>query len=216
MNTDQGAAGPAPAPARLRRWRLTVLLVVAAIVIAWSAGFVLFAQTLPEAPAAPDRRTDVIVVLTGGTLRLDTGLRLLAAQRGEKLFVSGVHSAVDVAELLRVSRQDPATVECCIVLGYEADNTRGNARETAAWMQEAGYRSLRLVTSAYHMPRSMIEFSAAMPEVEIVPHPVFADHVKSDEWYRFPGTAALIASEYTKTLFAVLRRAAEQLLHDRT
>ena len=43
------------------------------------------------------------------------------------------------------------------MLGREADNTHGNARETAGWMRGEGYRSLRLVTSWYHMRRSLLE-----------------------------------------------------------
>ena len=52
------------------------------------------------------------------------------------------------------------------------------------------------------MPRSLLEFRVAMPEVDIVPHPVFPDHVKLDAWWRWPGTAVLIAGEYNKFLVA--------------
>jgi len=64
---------------------------------------------------------------------------------------------------------------------------------------------MRLVTAAYHMPRSLLEMHDIMPEVKIVPHPVFPDHVKQDEWWAWPGTAALTASEYNKFLIAWLR-----------
>src|SRR5260370_9949066 len=91
--------------------------------------------------------TDAIVVLTGGRLRLETGLQLFAAGRAKKLFVSGVNQRVDRGELLRTLGPIGQRAVCCIALGHEADNTLGNARETAAWIQEAGYRSLRLVTT---------------------------------------------------------------------
>ena len=83
-------------------------------------------------------------------------LWLLDAQIAQKLFVSGVHRGVDVAELMRVSLQSPARADCCIVWGYEADNTAGNAYETAEWVAREGYSSIRLVTAAYHMPRSLL------------------------------------------------------------
>ena len=188
-----------------RRW-ITASLVVA--LTAWGAGFFIFLSILPTAVARPDAPTDAIVVLTGGSMRLDVGLKLLERGQARKLFVSGVHRGVDVAELLRVTRMDPSRAECCIALGYQADDTVGNARETAEWMALEGFRSLRLVTAAYHMPRSLIEFRAAMPGIEILPNPVFPDHVKSMEWYRYPGTAALIAGEYMKTVLAFIRRSA--------
>lgn len=190
-----------------RRLWLSVALIVAGAL--WLAGFILFAVNLPTDVESPERKTDAIAVLTGGSLRLESGLQLLEEDKARKLFVSGVHRGIDVEELLRVSLQNPSRADCCIVLGYEADDTAGNARETAEWMKKEGYRSLRLVTAAYHMPRSLVEFQAAMPDVEFIAHPVFPDHVKSSSWYRYPGTALLLAGEYTKTLLAFIRNADE-------
>lgn len=177
-------------------------VVVAALVVAWLAGLIWFAATLPGRVADPDTTTDAIVVLTGGSERLTAGLELLKHRRARKLFVSGVYRGVEVAELLRLSRQAPSELECCIVLGYAADNTQGNASETAAWMAKERFESLRLVTGSYHMRRSLLEFALAMPNIKVVPHPVFPEAVKQDEWWLWPGTAHLIATEYMKYLVA--------------
>ncbi len=171
----------------------------------WLVGLLWFAKDLPVSVAAPARATDAIVVLTGGSRRVHQGLELLAQRRAKKLFISGVYRGVDVRELLSVSQQSPADLDCCIALGYEADSTRGNARETADWMREQGLGSLRLVTAAYHMPRSLLEFRRAMPKIEIVPHPVFPEHVKQRDWWRWPGSASLIIGEYNKYLVALAR-----------
>ncbi len=171
----------------------------------WLVGFFWFAVFLPDEIAAPERKTDAIVVLTGGSGRLSKGLELLAQKNAEKLFVSGVYRGVEVAELLRLSQQAPEELSCCIALGYEADNTRGNAIETAAWMRENGFLSLRLVTATYHMPRSLVEFRRQMPSIEILPHPVLSAHFKQRQWWRYPGSASLLASEYSKFLIALLR-----------
>ncbi len=196
---------------RKRRWPKIALAALAGAAMLWLAGFVAFAVSLPTAPVDETALTDAIVVLTGGSLRLETGLRLLEAQRGKKLFVSGVHRGNDVEELMRVSRQSPSRADCCIVLGYEADNTAGNARETADWIAREGYASIRLVTAAYHMPRSLLEFSREMPAVDLVAHPVFPNHVKILEWYRYPGTAALIAGEFSKTVLVVVQTGIDRL-----
>ncbi len=190
---------------RYRRKRIAVVLVIAVIAASWAAGFVFFVRAVSIIADPANAETQAIVVLTGGSLRLEAGLSLLRAGEGKKLFVSGVHRGVDVAELLRVSRQSPKALDCCIVLGYAADNTRGNARETAQWMKGEKYTSMRLVTANYHMPRSLLEFRTAMPYVAIVPHPVFPSHVKLDAWWTWPGTAALLASEYNKYLLAWTR-----------
>lgn len=176
---------------------------LAALAVAvWTAGLVWFAENVPREVEDPVTPTDAVVVLTGGSGRLGVGLALLAERRAKKLFVSGVYRGVDVAQLLRISRQAPQELECCVALGYTADNTSGNARETAAWMAKQGYRSLRLVTANYHMPRSILEFHRAMPHVTLIPHPVFPQNFKGEAWWRSPGTASLILSEYTKYLVA--------------
>ena len=174
------------------------------LVLLWLVGLWRFAAAIPNEVASPDQPTDAIVVLTGGSLRVEGGLHLLAEGKAKKLFISGVYRGVDVTELLRVSRQSPDSVACCVVLGHAADNTLGNAHETAQWMEAEGYHSLRLVTASYHMPRSMLEFTRAMPDKEIVPNPVFPDSLK-ESWWQSRRSALLIASEYSKYLAALVR-----------
>ena len=170
-----------------RRVRVLAALGLGAIVAlgAWAAGLLWFTGLIPNEPLDDPRVTDAVVVLTGGSGRLEAGLDQLGQNRAKKLFVSGVYRGVEVAKLLDLSTQAPERVECCIVLGYSADNTTGNARETAEWMSREGYRSLRLVTAAYHMPRSLLEFRRAMPTVEIiagqpVPSPAKKTRAKKD------------------------------------
>lgn len=187
--------------------RLIIGLLAAGL--AWLGGLVWFAEAIPKpgSTAIPDRPTDAVVVLTGGPLRLRTGLSLLDQGKARKLFVSGVNPRVELAELLRTAGQGGPRAECCIVLGYAADNTSGNAAETRAWMEREGYRSLRLVTASYHMQRSLLEFRRAMPGVTIVAHPVFPEGFMAEHWWSWPGTLALIVSEYHKFLAAWLREA---------
>ena len=171
----------------------------------WLGGLAWFATAIPSEIADPDSETDAIVVLTGGSLRVQSGLTLLAAGKAKKLFVSGVYHGTDVAALLRAQRQSPDPVSCCIVLGHEADNTLGNALETAQWMHQEGYRSLRLVTASYHMPRSLLEFSRAMPDTHIIPNPVFPERAKPESWRTRAGAAAFALAEYHKYLLALVR-----------
>jgi uncharacterized SAM-binding protein YcdF (DUF218 family) len=176
----------------------------AGMAVAWFAGFLWFVATLPDRVTDETTRTDAIVVLTGGSERLGTGIALLQNGMAGRLFISGVHRGVDVPEILKATRTAPPHLAGAIVLGYAADDTVGNATETAQWAGREHVSSLRLVTGAYHMPRSLIEFRRALPDVAIVPHPVFPDTVKR-EWWRWPGTAALLATEYSKYLAAEIR-----------
>jgi uncharacterized SAM-binding protein YcdF (DUF218 family) len=181
----------------------------AAFFVLWAAGFIWFATP----PSAENLTTasDAIVVLTGGRLRLQSGIELLREGKGRKLFVSGVNQQVGLDELLRISGNAPDWAACCTALGHDAEDTLGNARETARWARQQGLRSLRLVTAWYHMPRSILEFDRAMPEIEIIAHPVFPEELKRDYWWLTGGTAALLVSEYVKFLGALLRPIFEPL-----
>ncbi|MGB0670035.1 MAG: YdcF family protein [Rhodospirillales bacterium] len=187
---------------RLRGGSVVGLVVLCLVALGiWAGGLFLFAETLPDRVEDSTTPTGVVVVLTGGSGRLEAGLDVLAAGMAEHLYVSGVFPGVDVQRLLELASRDPGALEGRISIG-DAENTIGNAAETAAWTKARGYASLRLVTSAYHMPRSLLEFREALPAVRIIPHPVFSETVKQDRWWAWPGTAALIIGEYNKFLAA--------------
>lgn len=170
----------------------------------WLAGLVWFAERVshltPQAGA-----TDAIVVLTGGSERVAEGVALLAGGSARLLFVSGVPEGVTGEAILNGAGAGANALLPHIVLGHSAQDTAGNAAETAQWVRREGVRSLRLVTANYHMPRSLIEFRRAMPDVAILAHPVFPDRFKDREWWRWPGTLALMVREYDKYLLALLR-----------
>jgi uncharacterized SAM-binding protein YcdF (DUF218 family) len=193
---------------RPRNPRFARIVGAAVVAVAlWLAGLLWFAITLPVAAVDPERQADAIVVLTGGSGRLEQGIELLSHHQGQQLFVSGVSPGVGIDELSRTLNGFPQDLSSRIVLGHDAADTRGNATETAQWMRQQGFRSLRLVTATYHMPRSLLEFRSAMPDIEIMPHPVLSENFKHRDWWRWTGSATLLITEYTKYLFALARGA---------
>lgn len=191
-----------------RRSRFLPVLIGAVLLVfaAWGAGLVWFAERIPVVVEDDSTTTDAIVVLTGGQGRLAEGIDLLRRGLADRLFVSGVYRGVDVKTLLQVTVSAPTGLESRIGIG-DAVNTVGNATETAEWAAEHQVHSLRLVTGSYHMPRSILEFTHAMPDITIIPHPVFSGNVKIDRWWAWPGTAMLVAGEYTKYVVARIRLA---------
>lgn len=175
------------------------------VVVGWCAGLTRFAAAIPDAVFDTDTKSDAIVVLTGGSERLTTGVSLLGEGLAKRVFVSGVHPDADTEAILRTAGLvDPSLAER-IESGHGARDTAGNAEETAAWIHGHGFRSLRLVTASYHMPRSLLELRSALPDATIIPHPVFPSHVKQSRWWAWPGTAWLIIGEYNKFLWASTR-----------
>lgn len=188
------------------RWARAVAWFIAGAATAtmlWAGGLVWFVHHSLTITADSAIKTDAIVVLTGGRLRLEAGLDLLGAGRARKLFVSGVNPHVDRVELMRVAGHPDGDLSR-IVIGHDADNTQGNARETAGWMRQEGYRSLRLVTSWYHIERSLLEFERAMPGTKIVAEPVFGRIDSGEHWLDI---ALLTVNEYDKYLATLIRPA---------
>ena len=188
---------------------LLITVVVLSLATAWTIGLVRYASRIPTQPTLVEPAA-AVVVLTGGSKRMDAGVALLAKGTAPVLFVSGVDHRVDPARIRDLipdagDSLDQATIDCCVVLGYGASDTLGNARETALWARATERTSLILVTSNYHMPRARLEFTHALPEVRLVPYPVIPPDVRMDAWWRWPWTLGLVAGEWTKYVFSRVR-----------
>ncbi|MGL4314546.1 MAG: YdcF family protein [Sphingomonas sp.] len=127
------------------------------VALAWVLGFAWFMLALPG--PADDRRTDAIVVPTGWPGRIDRGLALMQAHRAQRMLVTGVAPGVRPTELAAKYHVSPDLFACCVDLGRQAIDTRSNAEETAQWVRAHHYRSVRLVTSDWHLRRAQLELT---------------------------------------------------------
>jgi uncharacterized SAM-binding protein YcdF (DUF218 family) len=195
----------------LRRLGRAVALLAIACVAMFGAGFVWFVWHVPAEEIALDRNADGIVVLTGGASRVADALELLAEGRGKRLLVSGVHPTTNIAEIARQLPRYEKIITERVDLDYAAVNTVGNALGTRRWVRERGFRSLIVVTSSYHMPRTMAELAKQMPDIVLIPFPVVSDKLRNEPWWASAPTARLILSEYAKYIVALLRMSMEPM-----
>lgn len=191
-----------PAAAAFRR---KAMWAGAAAVTAMAGGFVWFVAHLASAEIALTDRADGIVVLTGGSSRVTDGMGLLADQRAQRLLISGVHAGNSRGDISRTMPEHEELLSCCVDLGRFAVNTRGNAAEARLWADARGFQSLIVVTSNYHMPRAIAEFSHTMPDVKLIPYPVVGEKWRSEPWWTSGAGARLLALEYAKFLVAGAR-----------
>ena len=133
---------------------------VSLLVIAWALGFAAFGVSLPG--PLEGATTDAIVVPTGGAGRIDRGLELMAARQAKRMLVTGVGSGVRPRDLAATYRKSARLFRCCVDLGTDAVDTRSNAEETARWLRGHRYRTVRLVTADWHLPRARMELAAVM------------------------------------------------------
>lgn len=205
-----GAAGRGGARRRWPRLLLVVPALLTLLGLALGFDFLRFATSVARAVPPADARADGIVVLTGGAERISSGLTLLADGRANRMLISGVDRRTDDAALLRAWPDAQALHRCCIDLGREAIDTVGNAEEARKWAAANHFHSLMVVTSAYHIPRSLAELGDAMPDRELIAYPVARPELDLDGWYRRPDTTRLLAAEYVKYLVVRVRLALER------
>lgn len=190
---------------RLRRRIPPIAVVLFVLVLALGIGFVIFSEHVSrlQQPVA-DEKAEAIIVLTGGKSRLETALELLIENRGQRLLISGVHPSTKPQALQRITKTDPKLFACCIDLDRSALNTIGNALESAKWIKEHGYKRIFIVTNNYHIPRSLLELSRQIENVELIPYPVINSDLKNNNWIHQGDTLRVLFTEYIKYIGALL------------
>lgn len=179
---------------RFNTHRFTLWALIIAVIL-FAAGFVGFIRAAKnfETVDFSSSEIDGVVVLTGGQDRIAEGVDVLTSGRVKRLLISGVNPDVTVGDLTRDVPKLKDYSQCCVDLGYSAQNTVGNAVEARAWAQQLNYQSLLIVTSSYHMPRAMAEMQHALPGTQIVPHVVLREGQR--------GSSARIGSEDFRLYF---------------
>lgn len=185
------------------------LTLIFAVALMWLVGLFVFAERVRSLTPAPEPgRADAIVALTGpSSERVNAAIRLLEQGKGDRLLISGVNRDVRRQELRALTPGSNTLFNCCVDLGFEAEDTVGNAQEIAEWVKAKGYDNLIVVTSDYHMPRSLLELRAAAPGVRMTAFSVPTPSLDNAQWWRADVSARRMTLEYLKYL-AVLGREA--------
>lgn len=170
-----------------------------------AGGFLWFVSNIASEEVTLDQGADGIVALTGAAARIPDAIELLAAERGKRLLITGVHRTISAKEIARLTPLYTKYFRCCIDLDRSALNTFGNALETKRWAHEHNFMSLIVVTSNWHMPRALVELEHQLPEVKLIAYPVMSAKVKTEPWWQNADTARLLFGEYLKYLLALTR-----------
>jgi len=196
--------------------RAPILVALCAVAFALSAliaGFVGFAVSLERRETPLVVQADGVVAFTGGSDRVLEAAELLARGQARRLLITGVNPATQGRDLEKILPMSRDLFACCVDLGYQAQDTAGNARETRDWAKAHNIGgALIIVTSNYHMPRAMVELNAALPGVTLYPYPVVSDHLNVDDWSKNMHVLRLVGREYLKFLRAIARTTLEKLI----
>lgn len=180
-----------------------LLSCICALVVLWVAAWISFLHDVPKEPASNTGTTDAIVVLTGGALRVEHGFMRLSEDSAKWLLISGVGGETNLDKLFEThtTPEIRAAIDAKkprIILDHMARTTRTNASETSLFARAHNIQSIRLITANYHMPRSILEMRYAMPNVAIVPDPVFPKGFTVHSWWHHGSSRNLLLSEFHK------------------
>ena len=171
--------------------------------MAWLIGLIFFNRCINSYIIDDSTHTDAVIALTGGRNRIPEAVNLLNQGKADKLFISGVQKDISLKEI--ASRKDVIiSTDREITVDNKSKNTIENAIETTQWIEKNDIKSIRLVTSNYHIPRSLEEFKANNKNITILIHPVYSEKV-SPNLFKNWGTFSLIASEYNKFIFVYFK-----------
>ena len=143
-----------------------------------------------------------IIVLTGGKMRIEKGIEILQKGYGTKMFISGVFMPSEIQAKLNYEKNKKDLFDCCIFFGEEARNTIENAIEVRKWLiKNKEIKKIILITSYYHLPRSMLIFEKKMSDIKIIAKPA-VDEVNILDEPTFH--LRLIVSEYFKVIYSLI------------
>ncbi len=187
------------------RWGLW-LMGLALTLVVWDMGR--FAGALEErarsSSLANIPSVDLIAVLTGGQGRLKEAFRLLENQYGRSLLISGTSASLE--DILRVNdvTNFPDVMKSQVYLDPESLRTVDNAQKIRQVVEDLQLRSVLIVTSNYHMQRSMeliqAELAKAPPvDVALYPFPVQSPNFDPGTWWKSLDAWRIFISEYVKS-----------------
>ncbi len=180
-------------PSRVRF--LTVLLPL----FFWILGFAWGLHHIYHFPA-PSETISAIIVLTGGQERIKKGISLLDRNPQAPFLISGVHTIKHLNEVAKY-----ADHQNHIDIGFEATTTAQNAQEVKEWNTRKKNRVIHVVTSHYHMDRSLLELRHAMPKTKFIPYIIISHQFRELRWLSRPRNLHLLFKEYNKFLIVYVK-----------
>ncbi len=155
------------------------------------------------------QKADAIVVISGGDTQARTSEAISLYKNGwaPLLIVSGAaadKSGLSNAEAMKRQAVGQGVPTEVIIVEESSETTKQNASEVATIVKQRGLKRIILVTSGYHMQRAKLEFSAQLPDIKILSHPVASDKQWSFMWWLTPWGWWLALGELLRIgLFAI-------------
>lgn len=149
----------------MRLRTLSILL----LLFTWLFGLNDFHNKIVGQQSGNSKNIEGLVILTGSNLRISNGLKIFTQTNAKRLLISGIDRNVSLNDIKNFHFKGSEKLLEVVDLGYGAFSTHSNALETAIWAQNHQFKTIGVVTSRLHMPRSLLVFHQIIPDIEIIP-----------------------------------------------
>ena len=148
--------------------RKLALYIFSLIILFLIYGFVIFLKKIHYNQVNFNYQTDGIAVLTGGKGRINLGLELFNKNRNLRLIISGVDKKVSDKSIIPNDLKNKSS----ITIDKESESTYQNAKIINKWVSKYKLQNITIITSYYHMPRSMMLMQSLTPTINFYAYPV--------------------------------------------
>jgi len=163
-------------------------------------GFFYFLKVITYTNVIIGKNIDGIAILTGGKGRIDLGLRLFTKQSNIKLIISGVDKKVSINSVLPSKFQENNR----IYIDQVSESTFDNAVVIADWAKKNQLYNINVITSYYHMPRSMLLLKKFTEKVNYYAYPVKKEKSKHSNLLPDMLFTLFLMQEYIKYLLSLI------------
>jgi uncharacterized SAM-binding protein YcdF (DUF218 family) len=194
------------------------------LLLLWLGGLGWFIAQVPVSGDLSVDDAETVIILTGGSMRVQEGMAVFAAKQSKKVLISGIGTGVTMQDILSMAEGDVAFFAAeddfvdshqhddvvhdeqenmvQMVLGSMATSTFTNAYESKIFMDLNHFTSATIVTSNYHVPRTKMIFRHVMPKYKFDYHPVYSWGLLNADGLDYKAFR-VIMREYNKYLFTV-------------
>ncbi len=175
-----------------------LLLIV--LCLSFILGFIKFYNNIKNYKISNQELVEGIAVLTGGKGRIAKGIELFKENPYSFLIISGVDKSIKSIEVVPKDILNSNRV----FIDRKSETTIDNAEEIIKWSNKNSITNIRIITSDYHMPRSMLILLKKSKNLNFYADPVISDiNIRKNIFENFK-SLLFLSEEYSKYLFCHL------------
>ena len=141
-----------------------------------------------------------IAILTGGKGRIAKGINLFKASPNSLLLISGVDKNISTNEVI----PEELLKNKKVFLDRESETTLDNAEQIINWAYNNNLVNVSIITSDYHMPRSILILEKKTTNINFYADPVKTELQEIENLFNNFKLLVFLLEEYLKFLFCYL------------